>query len=177
VTPRSAGPSRGSRCQIRPATADDAAEIARIYNQGIEERTSTFETQARDPDQIALRLEGPESPPVLVAEQDGRVVGWAGISPYSERDCYAGIGEASMYVDRAARGRGLGVRLGEALGREATRRGYWKIIGLLLADNARSIGVAKAAGARVVGTFHAHARLEGRWRDVVIIELPLPRTP
>ena len=162
---------------IRRATAADAADIARIYNQGIDERTSTFETQARDPDQIASRLAEPESPPLLVAEEGGRVVGWAGLSAYSERDCYAGIGEASMYIDRDARGRGIGVRLGEELGREAARRGYWKIVGLLLADNARSIGVAKAAGARVVGTFRAHAQLDGRWRDVVVIEVPLARTP
>jgi len=159
--------------EIRLATAADAADIARIYNQGIEERTSTFETQSRQPVQLARRLADPESPPLLVAEEDGRVVGWTGLSAYSERDCYAGIGEASMYIDRDARGRGIGVRLGEELGREAARRGYWKIVGLLLADNDRSISVAKAAGAREVGTFRAHARLEGRWRDVVIIEVLL----
>ena len=160
---------------IRAATPSDAADIARIYNQGIEEHTSTFETQARDPDQIAFRLAEPDSPPLLVAEERGIVVGWAGLTSYSERDCYAGIGEASMYIDRDARGRGIGVQLGEELGREAARRGYWKIVGLLLADNARSIAVAKAAGARVVGTFRSHAQLQGRWRDVVVIELRLSR--
>lgn len=99
------------------------------------------------------------------------MVGWAGLSPYSDRDFYAGIGEASMYVDREARGRRVGMRLGEALGREAVRRGYWKIVGLLLADNAPSIGLAEAAGARVVGTHRNHARLGDRWRDVVVIEV------
>jgi phosphinothricin acetyltransferase len=128
-----------------------------------------------DPNQIASRLAEPESPPLLVAEEEGRVVGWAGLSSYSERDCYAGIGEASMYIDRDARGRGIGVQLGEELGYEAARRGYWKIVGLLLADNARSIAVAEAAGARVVGMFRRHAQLEGRWRDVVVIEVLLSR--
>jgi phosphinothricin acetyltransferase len=80
-----------------------------------------------------------------------------------------------MYIDRDARGRGIGVQLGEELGYEAARRGYWKIVGLLLADNARSIAVAEAAGARVVGTFRRHAQLEGRWRDVVVIEVLLSR--
>ncbi len=163
--------------RIRAARAADAADITRIYNQGIEERASTFETRVRDPDQIASRLVDPEAPPLLVAEEAGAVVGWAGLTAYSDRDCYAGIGEASMYIDRDARGRGIGVRLGEELGREAERRGYWKIVGLLLADNARSIKVARAAGARVVGTFRSHARLEDRWRDVVVIEVLLGGRP
>lgn len=157
--------------EIRPATVADAADIACIYNQGIEERAWTFETESRDPDQFAPRLADPESPPLLVAEEDGRVVGWTGLSAYSERQCYAGIGEASMYIALEARGRRIGVRLAEELIREAERRGYWKIVGLLLADNARSIGVAEAAGARVVGTFRLHARLQGEWRDVVAIEV------
>jgi L-amino acid N-acyltransferase YncA len=130
----------------------------------------------RDPGYFADRLADPQAPPLLVAEEDGRIRGWTGLSPYSERECYAGIGEASMYVDRGARGRRIGLRLGEELGREAARRGYWKIVGLLLADNPGGIGTAKASGARVVGTLRQHAQLEGSWRDVVIIELLLPRS-
>jgi phosphinothricin acetyltransferase len=160
---------------IRAATPEDAADIARIYNQGIEERTSTFETELRNPEDFVQRLADPASPPLLVAEEGGRVVGWTGLSAYSQRACYAGIGEASMYIDREARGRRLGVQLGEELGRVAASRGYWKIVGLLLAENERSIGVARAAGARVVGTLRSHARLEGRWHDVVMIEVLLPR--
>lgn len=158
---------------IRTATPEDAADIARIHNDGIEERTATFETELRDPDDFADRLADPAAPPLLVAEEGGRVIGWAGLSPYSQRECYSGIGEASMYVDRKARGRRIGLRLGEELGREAARRGYWKIVGLLLADNPGGIGIAEASGARVVGTFRQHAQLEGSWRDVVIIEVLL----
>ena len=159
--------------QVRPATPADAAEIARIYNQGIEERTATFETEPRDASHFADRIAAPDSPPLLVAEEDGRLVGWTGLTPYSARPCYAGIGEASMYIDRDARGRHVGIDLSRELGFEAARRGYWKIVGLLMADNERSIGFAQANGARVVGTFRKHARLDGEWRDVVVIEVLL----
>ncbi len=86
--------------EIRTATPDDDADIARIYNDGIMERTATFETELRDPKHFANRLADPVAPPLLVAEEGGRVVGWAGLSPYSERECYSGIGEASMYLNR-----------------------------------------------------------------------------
>jgi len=160
--------------QVRPATPDDAADIARIYNQGIEERTATFETEPRDASQFEARVADPDAPPLLVAEEDGRIVGWAGLTPYSERPCYAGIGEASMYIDRDARGRHIGMDLAGALGAEAVRRGYWKIVALLMADNEASLRFTQANAARVVGTFKNHARLDGEWRDVVVVEVLLP---
>jgi L-amino acid N-acyltransferase YncA len=160
--------------QVRPATPDDALEIARIYNQGIEERTATFETEPRDASQFAARIADPGSPPLLVADEDGRIVGWAGLTRYSERPCYSGIGESSMYIDRDARGRHVGMELARELGFEAARRGYWKIVGLLMEDNEASLAFTRANGARVVGTFKNHARLDGEWRDVVVIEVLLP---
>lgn len=159
--------------KTRPATPDDAAEIARIYNQGIEERTATFETELRDADYFLTRLAQPDAPPLVVAEESGGVVGWAGLSRHSDRECYAGIGEASMYIDRDARGRHVGLNLAMALREEAVRQGYWKIVGLLMADNAPSIAFVEATGARVVGTFRNHGKLEGSWHDVVIIEVLL----
>jgi L-amino acid N-acyltransferase YncA len=159
--------------EIRPATPADATEIARIYNQGIEERTATFETEPRDPNQFAQRLAEPDGPPLLVAEEDGQVVGWTGLSPYSSRPCYAGIGEVSMYIDRDARGRHVGTELARELGLAAHRRGYWKIVGLLMADNEASLAFTQANAARVVGTFRDHAQLDGEWRDVVVIEVLL----
>lgn len=164
--------------EVRPATPADADDITRIYNAGIAERAFTFETQARDAADLARRLADPDSPPLLVAEEEGRVVGWTGLSPYSARACYAGIGEASIYLDPAARGRRIGVQLGRELGRHAAARGYWKIVGLALAENARSLHVAEAAGARIVGTLRRHAQLDGKWRDVAIFEVLLePNVP
>src|SRR5213080_3916979 len=86
---------------IRPATTADEAAIAAIYNQGIAERQATFETEQRRPGDLSAAL-------LLVVERDGRVAGWAAVSAYSDRCIYAGVGEYTIYVDRAARGAGLG---------------------------------------------------------------------
>lgn len=115
--------------RIRAAEAPDTAAIAAIYNQGIAERQATFETEARTADDVAGWLTSSNGAPVLGAIKAEAVVGWARLSPYSSRSCYAGVGEASLYVDRDARGAGLGRGLFEALAAEAERRGYWKIVG------------------------------------------------
>ena len=151
---------------IRPAEPGDAGAIAEIYNQGIEERNSTFETRPR----VAAEFQAPE-PPFLVAEQENAVLGWARLARYNPRECYRGVGEASVYVDRAARGRGLGRALFEALAAEAERAGYWKIVGGLFPENAASRGLCRAAGCREVGVFERHSRLDGEWRDVLYVEL------
>src|SRR3954452_23715125 len=116
---------------IRAAGPGDARAIAEIYNQGIEERNSTFETRLRKADEF-LDAE----PPFLVAEEDGAALGWARVVRHNPRECYRGGGEASIYVHRDARGRGLGRALFEALVDEAERLGYWKIVGGLFPENA-----------------------------------------
>jgi len=91
----------------RPARADDAAVIARIYNEGIEDGFATFETRSRTADDVERWLE--EGVPVVVGEEDGKVVSWAAAHAYRpSRDAYSGIGEFSIYVAREARGRGAG---------------------------------------------------------------------
>ena len=108
--------------------------------------------------------------PFVVAEQAGRVVGWGRISPFSTQTYYSGVGEASVYLERGDRGRGLGRRLLERLELEAKERGYWKIVGLLFATNAPSVALCRAAGYREVGVLRSHGRLDGRWRDVLLVE-------
>ena len=113
----------------RLATLDDAAAIAEIYNQGIEERIATFETEPRSPDDIVAAIkERGEQFPTVVAERDGTLVAWASASLYRSRPCYAGIGEYSVYVHRAARGIGAGKVVLEALFRESEARGLWKLV-------------------------------------------------
>src|SRR4051794_34066160 len=99
---------------IRLAGASDAAAVAEIYNQGIADRGATFETEPRSAEQMAARLRDTEWP-MLVVEEGPAVLGWAGLSRYRPRACYAGIAEFSIYLDRAARGRGLGRPLLQAL--------------------------------------------------------------
>ena len=80
-----------------------------------------------------------------------------------------------MYIDSAARGQGLGRQLLEALSHEAELRGYWKIVGLLFPTNAASLRLIRACDFREVGSHQRHGQLDGRWRDVMVVELLLPR--
>ncbi|MCC6175513.1 MAG: N-acetyltransferase [Chloroflexi bacterium] len=155
----------------RLARRDDAAAIARIYNQGIEERIATFETEPRGPEQIAALLaEKGDRYPTVVAERDGQVVAWAAASTYRGRPCYAGIGEYSVYVDRAARGIGAGKAVLEALFRACEARGFWKLVSRIFPENAASLALCRATGFREVGVYRRHGRLDGEWRDCVIVE-------
>lgn len=159
---------------IRHATQADAAVIADIYNQGIAERGATFETEPRTVDDIRARLAERSRYPLLVAEEQGAVIGWAGLSSYRPRDCYAGIAEFSIYVDRHARGRGVGRPLLHALIDAARDQGYWKLLSRVFPFNAASRNLCRACGFREVGTYEKHGRLDGRWTDVVIVERLIP---
>jgi L-amino acid N-acyltransferase YncA len=162
--------------RIRAARAADAAAVAGIYNAGIRERSSTFETRERDAAEIAERIAG-ERHPFLVAELDGTVAGFAATSPYSDRDAYAGVAECSVYVDAALRGRGVGTALIGELAAEAARRGFHKLLAKLFATNEASVRLVDRAGFRVVGTHLRHGRLDGDWRDVVLVERSLEPSP
>ncbi len=154
---------------IRAAEPRDAAAIAAIYNQGIEERQATFETDLRSPEDIREALERDDDP-VLVAETDGELVGWARIGPYSNREAYAGVGECQIYVERGARRQGVARTLVEALCEEAERRGYWKLIGKIFPENEASAALLRRCGFRDVGLHHRHGRLDGEWRNVLVVE-------
>jgi phosphinothricin acetyltransferase len=158
------------RPTIRPAKPPDAAAVAAIYNQGIEDRQATFETEPRPAAELRAAIADPDAPPFLVAERAGAVAGWARVTRYSDRACYRGVGEASIYVERAARGGGLGRQLFDALCSAAEREGYWKLIALLFPTNAASVALFQAAGCREVGVYRRHGRLDGEWRDVLLVE-------
>jgi phosphinothricin acetyltransferase len=155
---------------IRPATEVDASAIAAIYNQGIEDRGATFETASRTGADILGRLQQGSRFPVLVAEDDGTVIGWAGLSSYRPRACYAGIAEFSIYLERAARGRGVGRQLLTSLIDAARDRGYWKLVSRVFPSNAGSRALCRSCGFREVGTYEKHGRLDGEWLDVIIVE-------
>jgi L-amino acid N-acyltransferase YncA len=114
-------------------------------------------------------LEAGERFPVLVAGGTG-VSGWARIAEYSPRPAYAGVGEVSIYVDREARGQGLGTRLLQELGRRAAEVGYWKLTGKLFPENEPSLRLVRRDGWREVGLHLRHGRLDGQWRDVLVVE-------
>ena len=160
---------------IRRARPEDVAAIAEIYTQGILERIATFEAEPRTPEMmLAWLAEHDERHPVLVAEQAGRVLGWASISSYRPRACYAGVGEFSIYLHRDARGQGIGKVLLSALIDEARRLGYWKLLSRVFPFNTASRRLCAALGFREVGIYEKHAKLDGRWLDVVIVERLIP---
>ncbi|HTD64312.1 MAG TPA: arsinothricin resistance N-acetyltransferase ArsN1 family A [Verrucomicrobiae bacterium] len=155
----------------RVATEEDAGAIARIHNEGIADRVATFETAPRTPGEIArgLRERAPRWPTVVV-ERDGTVVAWASASEYRSRPCYAGVAEFSVYVARDARGTGAGRAAMEALVRECEGRGIWKLVSRVFPENEASRKLLAKVGFREVGTYRRHAKLDGAWRDTVIVE-------
>ena len=154
---------------VRRARTTDAPAIAAIYNAGIRGRMATFETRERTPDEILAWLPG-DRHPVLVAESTEGVVGWVAASSYRARECYAGIAEFSVYVALEARGR----RVGDVLMREflpaLEGAGFWKVLSRIFPENSASRALCRRHGFREIGTYERHARLDGVWRDVVIVE-------
>ena len=156
---------------IRAATLDDAAAIAEIYNQGIEDRIATFETELRSAEEQHAWLRSIAGRyPAVVVESDGEIVGWAGAGPYGNRECYRDIGEFSMYVHRDWRRRGAGDVLLANLIAEAERLELWKLLSRIFRFNDASRALCRKHGFREVGVYEKHARLDGRWLDVVIVE-------
>ncbi len=164
---------------VRPARMDDAAAIAEIYNQGIRARIATFETEERSPEERRAWLAGhDERHPVVVAttiEGDSeRVVGWAAADGYRTRACYAGVAEFSVYIHEAYRGRGVGVVLLTGLLDAAERAGLWKLLSRVFPENAASRALCAKVGFREVGVYQNHGKLDGVWKDTVIVERLIP---
>src|SRR5687768_137984 len=156
---------------IRLARAADAAAIARIYNEGIDDRIATFETDHRSPEQIVATLQAKgDRYRTVVLEDRGDVIAWAGAGAYRERAAYAGVAEHSVYVARAARGRGAGRATLQGLCEAYETRGFWKLVSRILSENTASLVLHARCGFRVVGVYERHARLDGVWRDCVIVE-------
>lgn len=152
----------------RPATPADAARIAAIYNEGMAGRGATFETEPRNAEQIMLWFE--QGYPVLAAGDETGVMAYAVAFPYSSRPCYQGVREFSVYVATQAQGTGFGKMALSALIEESRRRGWWKLMSRVFPENAASRALCAALGFREVGMLKKHGRLDGEWRDVVVVE-------
>jgi L-amino acid N-acyltransferase YncA len=154
--------------RVRTTTPNDSAAIANIYNQGIEDRVATFETCFRSAEDVQAWFDGIH--PVLVVENDSEIIAFASTSAYSARECYAGIAECSAYVKRDKRGRGVGRLALEGLIRAAEEAGFWKLVSRVFVDNKASRALIGSLGFREVGIYEKHAKLDGVWRDVIIVE-------
>ncbi len=158
--------------QVRAATPADAAAIALIYNQGIEDRVATFETRPRAPEDVRAWFDGIH--PIVVAQDETGVIAFASTSTYRPRDCYAGIAECSAYVKREARGQGAGRSVLAALLAAAEEAGFWKLVSRVFVENTASRALIGSQGFREVGLYEKHGKLDGVWRDVIIVERLIP---
>ncbi|MDR3406603.1 MAG: GNAT family N-acetyltransferase [Chthoniobacter sp.] len=156
---------------IRRAELADAPAIADIYNEAILTTTATFDTE---PKSVAERTQWLQSHderhPVLVAEVDGRVVGWASLTRWSERSAYDDTAETSFYVHSVHRGRGIGRRLKEAIIAEARRLGFHTLIARVAEGSNESVHLNERAGFVHVGTLREVGRKFGKLLDVHILQ-------
>jgi len=152
---------------IRELEARDWPAVAAIYAEGIATRNATFETEVPSwEDWDGTHLQAPR----LVAELDGEVAGWAALSPVSERCCYAGVTEDSVYVADRARGEGLGSTLLRSLVERAELAGIWTVQTGIFPENTASVALHERCGFRVVGVRERLGLLDGAWRDVLLLE-------
>jgi phosphinothricin acetyltransferase len=152
---------------VRPMAPSDWDAVRVIYAEGIATGDATFERQP--PERQAW--EAAHLPACrLVAEENGLVVGWAALAPVSSRSVYAGVAEVGVYVAAAARGRGAGMRLLRALLEESERQGIWTLQVAVFPENDASLRLHRACGFRLVGRRERLGRMEGRWRDVLLLE-------
>jgi len=158
--------------KTRVATLEDAAAIARIYNEGIEDRIATFETRARTADDIRAWFNGIH--PIVVVEDGQQVIAFGATSIYRPRECYAGIAETSVYVARSQRRQGAGRIALCALMDAAAQAGFWKLLSRIFPENTASRALVRELGFREVGIYEKHGQLDGQWRDVVIVERLIP---
>ncbi|WP_433393278.1 N-acetyltransferase family protein [Micromonospora sp. KLBMP9576] len=157
---------------IRPMRAGDAAEVLRIYQAGLDGGHASFETTA--PDWAAFDAGRALAYRFVAVDADGAVRGWVAVSPVSSRPVYAGVVEHSVYVDPAARGRGVARLLLDALIVATEAGGVWTIQAGVFPENAASLAVHERAGFRIVGARRRIGRHHGRWRDVVLLERRSP---
>lgn len=158
---------------IRPMTDGDAAAVLAIYQAGIDTGDATFETTAPDWETFrAGRL--PEHSLVATDPATGRVLGWAALSPVSDRCAYAGVAENAVYVHPDARGRGVGEALLRALVEGAEKAGIWTVQAGVFPENTASLALHAKVGFRVVGRRERLGRHYGRWRDVLLLERRSP---
>lgn len=151
----------------RPVADSDLPVVLAIYADGLASRNATFETRVPTAKQLRDRwLPGM----AWVAEVDGQVVGWTAVSPASARECYAGVGETSVYVAESARGRGVGKALLSTQVTEADEAGLWTLQTSIFPENRASLALHRSAGYRTLAVRSRIARLDGVWRDTVLLE-------
>jgi len=152
---------------VRPMTPDDWEQVASAYREGIATGNATFETDVPSwEDWNAGHLAAGR----LVADGDEALLGWAALSPVSDRCAYAGVAEASVYVAASSRGRGIGRKLLDETIRASEDAGIWTLQAGVFPENEASLALLAACGFCVVGTRQRLGHMNGVWRDVILLE-------
>jgi L-amino acid N-acyltransferase YncA len=160
-----------SHLQVRSAEMRDVQDIARIYLQATQDHLATFENFLATPEERTRWVtEHSGKFPLIVAELNGRVLGWSSLSPYQVRPRIEGIAELLLYIDRDYRRHGVGKELMRAILSAGRAQGHFKLIGRFVAYNDASRTLCRLSGWREVGVHQKHTFLDGRWHDVVVVE-------
>jgi L-amino acid N-acyltransferase YncA len=156
---------------VREVCVEDAPSIARIYNQAVAKRLATFDEVPATADDVAadLRAHLPTHPSLCIVLDD-ELVAYASASPHSDYNPYREIAEFSVYVAERYRGRGFGRLVLHDLIARCEAAGFAKMLSRILKENTASRALCASFGFREVGVYERHARLDGVWRDVVIVE-------
>lgn len=162
----------GPGMTIRPAIFEDVAAIARIYNQGIEDRSATLETALRSEEERAawLGARGPRHPVLVALNDNAHLMGWGSLNAFNARPVYDHVADFSVYVSREQRGRGVGDALLAALEDAARGLGYHKMVLAAFPTNVPGMRLYERHGFATVGTYHEQGMLDGHWVDVIVME-------
>lgn len=157
---------------VREAVLEDIPSITRIYNEGIEDRLATLETQLRTEDERTKWMQDKsEKHKVLVIEDDKKeVYGWASLNVFNSRCAYSGVVDFSIYIAREMRGKGLGKQLLIQLMKTAKENGFHKMVLSTLSYNEAGKKLYKSVGFREIGTYEEQGILDGKWIDVTVME-------
>jgi len=157
---------------IRPATLQDQPGILTIYNESVLNSTATFDTDPRTPEkQVEWFNRHKANHPVLVAEENGQIAGWASLSPWSDRCAYDSTVEVSVYLAPEHRGKGLGFQLLQLVTEAGRKAGNHTVISRISSDNLASIRIHEKAGYSMVGTMKEVGFKFGRFLDVVMMQI------
>lgn len=158
--------------RVRRATVADAETICRIYNQGIEDRVATLETELRTPEERRQWLAGrsPRHPVIAAENATGEIVGWGSLNVFNPREAYRFVADFSVYVERAWRGKGVGRVVLERLVELAREHGFHKMVLSAFPTNAGGMALYEKLGFRTVGIYREQGMLDGKWVDTIVME-------
>lgn len=146
---------------------EDAGKVLEIYKMGLDTRNATFETKVPAWSDWDLKHHKHSR---FVYLQNDRILGWAALSPVSAREVYSGVAELSIYIDANCLGKGIGSKLMEKLIGSSEENGIWTLQSSVFPENTATLKLHEKFGFRILGKRERIARLDGKWRDTVILE-------